>query len=185
MRKLMGIKTDRTLGAIVTIGVVLLSAAVLPVRAADAEKSPPIKIAVFDFELEDTSAAGTLSTGEGAGDRARMQAVTAEACRILAQSGRYSLIDTHGVDTKPVKERSFRNCNGCDASIASKLGAEQSLIGVVTRVANTEYYVSLQITDTKTGKVVNQQAAFFTGADDAWASGVRMLIRHGVLASAN
>ena len=33
------------------------------------------------------------------------------------------------------------------------------------------------------GKVVNEQAAFFTGADDAWASGVGMLIRHGVLAS--
>lgn len=66
-----------------------------------------------------------------------------------------------------------------------KLGAERSVIGVVTRVANTEYYVSLRITDTRTGKVVNQQTAFFTGAEDAWASGVRMLIKHGVLADPN
>jgi hypothetical protein len=29
------------------------------------------------------------------------------------------------------------------------------------------------------------EAAAFSGADDAWASGVRMLIKHGVLASAN
>jgi len=66
-----------------------------------------------------------------------------------------------------------------------KLGAERSFIGVVTRVAKTEYYVSLQITDTGTGKVVNQQTAFFTGADDAWASGVRLLIKHGVLPGSN
>jgi hypothetical protein len=101
----------------------------------------------------------------------------------LAQSGRYSLIDTNGVDAEPVKKRSLRSCDGCDAGIALKLGAEQSFIGLVTRVAQTEYYVSLRITDARTGKVVNQQTAFFTGADDAWASGVRMLIKHGVLAS--
>jgi hypothetical protein len=79
----------------------------------------------------------------------------------------------------------LRNCNGCDAAIALKLGAEQSLIGLVTRVANTEYYASLQITDTRTGKVVHQQTAFFTGAEDAWASGVRLLLKHGVLTGAD
>ena len=114
-----------------------------------------------------------------------MQAVTGEARRVLAQSGRYILVDIDGVDAEPVKERSLRSCNGCDAGIALQLEAEQSFIGVVTRVAKTEYYVSLLITDTRTGKVLNQQTAFFTGADDAWASGVRMLIKHGVLASAN
>ncbi len=69
-----------------------------------------------------------------------MQAVTAEARKVLVQSGRYSLVDTAGVDAEPVKDRSLRGCNGCDAGIALKLGAEQSLIGVVTRVGKTEYY---------------------------------------------
>jgi hypothetical protein len=161
---------------------IALFGATLAVHAATA---PPVKIAVFDFELEDVSAAGASSTGETASDLARMQAVSAEARRVLAKSGRYSLIDTKGVDAEPVKERSLRSCNGCDAGIGLKLGAEQSLIGVVTRVAQTEYYVSLLITDTRTGKAVNQQTAFFTGADDAWASGVRMLIKHGVLADPN
>lgn len=110
-----------------------------------------------------------------------MQAVTAEARRVLTQSGRYSLVDTRGVEAEPIKDRSLRNCDGCDAGIALKLGAEQSFVGVVTRVTNTDYYVSLRITDTRTGKVINQQTAFFTGADDAWASGVSFLIRHGVL----
>ena len=81
-----------------------------------------------------------------------------------------------------MKERSLRNCDGCEAAIALKLGAERSFVGVVTRVAQTEYYVSMRIMDTRSGKVVNQQTAFFTGADDAWASGVRMVLKHGVLA---
>jgi hypothetical protein len=173
------------LAAIGSIGALLLNVAFFPGLAADVEKSPPIKIAVFEFELDDVSAAGASSNGETAADLTRMQAVTGEARRLLAQSGHYSLVDTNGVDAEPVRERSLRSCNGCDAAIALKLGAEQSLIGLVTRVANTEYYASLQITDTRTGKVVHQQTAFFTGAEDAWASGVRLLLKHGVLASAD
>jgi hypothetical protein len=152
---------------------------------AQAATSTPVKIAVFEFELDDVSAAGAASKLESAADVTRMNAVTAEARRVLAASGRYSLVDTAGVTVEAAKDGTLRNCNGCDAGIALQLGAERSLIGVVTRVAQTEYYVSLLMTDTKTGKVVNQQSAFFTGADDAWASGVRLLIKHGILADPN
>jgi hypothetical protein len=154
----------------------------LPALPAPAATSPSVKIAVFEFELEDVSAAGAASMGDAAADSTRMHAVTDEARRVLTQSGRFSIIDTNAVDAQPVKDKLLRNCDGCDAAIALKLGAERSLIGVVTRVAKTEYYVSLRITDTGTGKVINEQSAFFTGADDAWASGVRMLLKHGVLA---
>jgi hypothetical protein len=160
---------------------ILLVAALTPLRA-QAAGAPSVKIAVFDFELEDVSAAGAASMGDAAGDSTRMHAVTEEARRVLAQSGRFSIVDTNGVDAQPVKDLALRNCDGCDAAIALKLGAERSLIGVVTRVAKTEYYVSLRFTDTGTGKVIDEQSAFFTGADDAWASGVRMLLKHGVLA---
>ncbi len=137
-RRTTRIRAQRISSAIGSIGIMILLVAVMPVHAVHAENSPPVKIAVFDFELEDVSAAGALSTGETAGDLARMQTVTDEARRVLAQSGRYRLIDTGGVDAEPVKERSLRSCNGCDAGIALKLGAERSLIGVVTRVAKTE-----------------------------------------------
>jgi hypothetical protein len=183
-------KTTRMCGnpsssAIGSTGILILLVAVMPALSVHAASPPPVNIAVFEFELEDVSAAGASSTSQTVSDSSRMQAVTAEARRVLAQSGRYSLIDTNGVDAESVKERSLRSCDGCDAGIALKLGAERSFIGVVTRVANTEYYVSLRITDTRTGKVVNQQTAFFTGAEDAWPSGVRMLIKHGVLADPN
>jgi hypothetical protein len=168
--------------ALVSFGIELLLGMLLFVPPAHAATSPPIKIAVFDFELEDVSAAGTATSGDTAQEATRMQAVTTEARRVLAQSGRYRIVDTSGAEAEVAKDKPLRNCNGCEAGIALKLGAERSLIGVVTRVAQTEYYVSVRIIDTATDQVVKQESAFFTGADDAWASGAAMLLKHQVLA---
>jgi hypothetical protein len=49
----------------------------------------------------------------------------------------------------------------------------------------TDYYVWIQISDARTGKVLNQQAANFAGGDDGWASGVASLIKHQVLVGQN
>jgi hypothetical protein len=180
VRKPPEIKKSRTLWALAAIGGLLHSVANHPSLAADAEKSPPIKIAVFDFELEDASPAASL-LGETTNSTAIMKKVSTEARRMFAESGRYSLIDVSRVNAKPVLEKSLRNCEGCDAGIALQLGAEQSLVGIVRRVTQTDYYVLIQITDARTGKVLNQQEANFAGGADGWASGVRMLIKHQVL----
>jgi hypothetical protein len=74
---------------------------------------------------------------------------------------------------------------GCDAGTALQLGAEQSFVGVLRRVSRTEYAVLFQISDSRTGKVLNQQEAAFLGADDGWGSGVASLIKHRVLAGQN
>jgi hypothetical protein len=184
VKKLIGIQRNRTLSIIGSIGVLLLSVAFSPALAADAEKSPPVKIAVFAFELEDVSPAASL-LGKTTSSAAAMEKVSSEARQVLAQSGRYSLIDVSKVDAKPVTEKSLRNCNGCEAGIALQLGAEQSLIGVVTRVTQTDYYVLIQIRDARTGTILDQQEANFAGGDEGWPSGVRMLIKHQVLASQN
>lgn len=157
-------------------------------NAADASKAAPVRIAVFDFELEDVSAAASqagTSTSTSASSAAMMQKVSNEARRLLAQSGRYTLVDVSKVDAQPVIEKSLRNCDGCETGIALQLGAEQALVGVVRRISMTDYYVEIQISDCRTGKVLDQQVANFAGGDDGWASGVGMLIRHTVLASDN
>ncbi len=184
VRELIRTKSNRTWSAIGSIGVLLLSVAYFPAPAADADKSSAVKIAVFDFELEDVSPASSL-LGKTTSNPATMEKVSSEARRMLAQSGRYSLIDVSKVDAKPVTEKSLRNCDGCEAGIALQLGAEQSLIGVVRRVTQTDYYVLIQIREARTGKILNQQEANFAGGDDGWASGVRMLIKHQILVSDN
>jgi Protein of unknown function (DUF2380) len=165
------------------IGALGLGVACLAAPAAPVTK-PPVKIAVFDFELDDASPAASL-VGATTSSADAMDKVSAEARRVLVQSGRYSLIDVSQVEAKPVKQKLLRECDGCQNGIALALGAEQSLIGVVRRVTQTDYYVVIQISDCRSGKVLDQQAANFAGGDDGWASGVRMLIRHGVLADQN
>jgi Protein of unknown function (DUF2380) len=156
---------------------------VLP-RGAPVDPPPPrpavIKLAVFDFELEDATPAAAL-LGQTARTEAAMEKVSVDARQMLAKSGRYLLVDVSDATAQPVKEKSLRNCEGCEAGIALEAGAEQALIGVVRRVTQTDYYVQVQITDARTGKVLNQQSANFAGGPDGWSSGVRMLLKHQVL----
>jgi hypothetical protein len=153
-------------------------------RGAPVDPPPPrpqvVKLAVFDFELEDVTPAASL-LGQTTSDEAIMEKVSGEARRMLAESGRFILVDVSKIDAEPVKAKSLRNCDGCEAGIALQAGAEQSLVGVVRRVTQTDYYVLIQISDAQTGKVLNQQDANFAGGPDGWASGVRMLLKHQVL----
>jgi hypothetical protein len=140
-----------------------------------------VTLAVFDFELEDATPAAAL-LGQTARNEVVMEKVSVDARQMLAKSGRYLLVDVSKAGAQAVREKSLRYCEGCEAGIALQAGAEQALTGVIERVTQTDYYVKIQITDAKTGKVLNQQSANFAGGPDGWSSGVRMLLKHQVLA---
>lgn len=161
---------------------VALSLACATVAATGAVQPTPIKIAVFDFELDDASPAAAF-LGQSTSSAALMAKVSSAAREELEHSGRYRVIDASQLDPKLLGERSLKNCAGCEAGIALRLGAEQSLIGVVRRVTQTDYYVTVLIRDARSGKIVDQQEANFAGGEEGWASGVRMLIRHQILAN--
>ena len=159
--------------------VLALSIAVAPVGAGNAEPAP-IKIAVFDFELEDLSPAA-VSPSKPAAGATTLEKVSNAAREELAHSGRYIVIDASKVDAKSVAQKTLRDCGGCEADIARQLGAQQSLIGLVSKATQTDYYVVIRIRDARTGRILDQQEANFAGDEQGWASGVRMLIRHQVL----
>jgi hypothetical protein len=163
----------------------LLWAGLAPLAALAAdEQKAPVRIAVFDFELEDVSAAAALPD-KAASNTPAMQAimnkVSTRAREVMAQSGRYTVVDVSQVDAKPVWEKSLADCDGCENAIALQLGAEQAMTGVVRRISMTDYYVLVQISECRTGKVLTQEVANFAGGDDGWANGVANLIRHQVL----
>lgn len=166
-----------------SVGVVLFCAALTPAFATSAETPPPVKIAIFDFELEDYSAGNEL-IGETPDDAAQLKRATSEARRLIAESGRYSLVDVSGADAEPVKARSLRKCNGCEADIALKLGADQSFIGIVARSSRTEYAVGFQIRDAKDGATIfKRQTELRMGTNDSWYRGVSRLIKNTLLSS--
>jgi hypothetical protein len=182
VKKLRG--SQRKLTTIAHAGALAFGLTIAPVFPQEAVKSPPIKIAVFDFELDDASPAASLLDRTTSSPSA-MDEVSKQARQELAHSGRYSIIDTSKVGAKTGTGKSLRDCEGCEAGIALQLGADQSLLGVVRRVTQTDYYVAIQIRDAQTGKLLDQQEANFAGSEEGWASGARMLIKHQVLASQN
>jgi Protein of unknown function (DUF2380) len=149
--------------------------------AADAPTAP-IKIAVFPFELEDFSAAN--GQGSSPVETTYLAQSTEEAKEQLLQSGRYSLVDTAGADLSAAKGRGLRNCNGCEAAIAMKLGADQALIGIVTKISMMEYVVQFRVSDVRKAAIIsNLTTGLRMGADYSWSRGVRWLMKNRMLAA--
>jgi hypothetical protein len=113
-----------------------------------------------------------------------LKSVTSEARRLIAHSGRYTLVDISSADTLAVKEHWLRKCDGCEAAIALKFGAEQSVIGIVTRISRMEYTVRFQVRDAQTGAVIsNKQTDLCMGANYSWSRGAAWLIKNRLLDS--
>jgi Protein of unknown function (DUF2380) len=162
------------------LGAVMLSIAGTP--SADERAGPaaprPIKIAVFAFELEDKSAgAGVVPLDEK--DLSYLRQSTEEARRLLSGSGRFEVIDTSGVS-----ERDLVSCGRCEGPLAQELGAEQAMVGLITRVTRTEYTIQLRVIDAATKETITDGfTGLRMGANYAWPRGVKWLINNQVLAS--
>ena len=151
--------------------------------AAEPIAPAAVKMAVFPFELEDFSAAaGYIPPDEI--DREQLRLSTEEARRLIAASGRYRLVDVSAVNDQAAKAGKLRDCDGCDAGIAAGLEADQSMIGIVTRITRMEYAVTYKLRDARSGAIVAvEQTDLRMGANVAWSRGARWLIENRLLAS--
>lgn len=139
----------------------------------------PVTLAVFDFELEDTTAASAGASATS--DASYLAEVTASVRDALGQSGRYRIVDVGG---EAAKAHALRDCGGCEAAIAQSLGADQSLIGVVRRVSRTEYTLGFQVRDTRTGAVLARaDSGLRLGADYSWKRGAVRLVSDRLIES--
>lgn len=151
------------------------------VAAGTAIAAAPLKIAVFPFELMDLSAAAPYVAPDDI-DREQLRLSTEEARRLIAESGRYQLVDLGAVNEQIAKAGQLRECEGCEARIAAGLAADQSMIGIVTRITRMEYAVTYKIRDIRSGALVDvQQTDLRMGANVAWSRGTRWLIERRLL----
>ena len=159
----------------------LLCAAALVPGSTTASTPDPVKLAIFDFEFEDMSAAASAGAIAPA-DSQHLAEVTSSVRDLFQQSGRYSLVDVGGADAAEVKAGTPRTCDGCDAAIAQQLGAEQSFVGVVKRITRTEYTVRYQVRDASSGVVLSSaDSGLRMGADYSWSRGAVRLIKDRLL----
>ena len=136
----------------------------------------PIRIAVFDFELDDRSAGGGIIAADAV-DAENLRKSTEEARRLLSASARYRIVDTGSVAAEVISAGGIRHCNGCDGPLAKKLGADQSMVGIVTRVNRTEFTLQILVRDAETGAVLsNTFTGLRMGANYAWPRGVKWVM---------
>jgi hypothetical protein len=156
----------------------LAFSSVLAARAAGPE---PVRIAVFDFELDDRSAGGTVIEPD-ATDAEQLMLSTQEARRLLAASGRYEIVETGGAVEVLRAAGGVRHCNGCEGALAVQLDADQSLAGILTRITRTEYTLQIVVRDAATGAVVaNGFTGLRMGANYSWPRGTRSLVNSSIL----
>ena len=144
-----------------------------------ARAAEPIRIAVFDLEFEDRSA-NILGPDER--DVEYQRQTVDEARRMLAASGRYTVLDTAPVADEMRAAGGPLHCNGCEAPLALKLGADQAMVGLLTRVSRTEYTLQLVVRDARTGAMVSQGfTGLRMGANYSWPRGMKWLMTNRIL----
>ena len=172
----------RSIALILAPAIVL--AAFAPAAVAETVAPSPIKMAVFPFELEDFSAGAAYVAPDDI-DREQLRLSTEEARRLIAASGRYQLVDVSVVDDQVAKAGKLRDCDGCETRIAAGLDADQSMIGIVTRITRMEYAVTFKLRDARSGAIVAvEQTDLRMGANVAWSRGARWLIQNRLLEQA-
>jgi hypothetical protein len=76
----------------------------------------------------------------------------------------------------------LRECGGCEASIAGRFGADQSLLLVVTRVSMTDYAMTFTVRDAHSGSVISKETTDLRmGANDSWGRGAAWLVKNKLL----
>ena len=139
------------------------------------------KVAVFDFELIDTSLQGEKE-GSRADDKARLLAAAEQVRKGLAESGRFVVLDIAPVRAEAAKAN-LQACGGCDVDFAKALGADLAITGVVQKVSNLILGLHVFVRDARTGQLVTAMNADFRGnTDESWSRTVSYLLRNRLLA---
>ncbi len=146
-----------------------------------AETTRPIKLAVFDMELDDFSAGGPLA-GESPAETERLQRMNRLVRDLLARSGLFEIVDASSSSHPMAKDHWLRKCNGCEADAARELGAEMSFIGFFRKISVMEQNLEFRIRDAKTGALVNvSQTDLRNETDESWSRALKFLIRYSLV----
>ncbi|HEY0801956.1 MAG TPA: DUF3280 domain-containing protein [Steroidobacteraceae bacterium] len=148
--------------------------------SAPARADPP-KLAVFDFELVDTSLQGEVD-GPRADEQARLMRVGDQVRKQLTESGRFQLLDISPVNAA-AHGGNLQACGGCDVQYAQRLGADLAITGVVQKVSNLILNINIYLRDAHTGQLITAMSADFRGnTDESWSRATSYLVRNRLLA---
>ena len=159
----------------------LLAVIVLLSSWAVACAGDPPKIAVFDFEMIDSSLQGELN-GKRADEQERLKKTGDQVRRELGESGKFRLLDIAPVNAA-AHQNNLQACGGCDAKLARELGTDLYVTGTVQKVSNLILNVNVYLHDAQSGKLITAASADMRGnTDESWSRATHYLMKERLLA---
>jgi hypothetical protein len=157
----------------------LAALALLLVPTVAATAGP--KTAIFRFELIDVSIDGELR-GPRADETQRLDLVTEELRQLAVRDAGYELVDLSALTAEIEKAAPLHKCDGCEADIARRAGAEIAITGSVRKISNLILGITIQVRDTSTGRLTRVlQASIRGNTDESWLRGTRWLVANRLL----
>ena len=121
-------------------------------------------VAVFDFELIDTSLEGE-TRGLRADEHARLIRLSDHLRRRLTESGRFALLDITTVANE-ARASNLQACGGCDARLAKRIGADLAITGTVQKISNLILNMNIYVRDASSGATIAAMSADMRGNTD-------------------
>jgi hypothetical protein len=141
----------------------------------------PPKLAVFDFEMIDSSLQGEVN-GPRTDEQERLMRVGDQVRKGLADSGQFQVIDIAPVNAE-AHGSNLQACGGCDIKFANQLGADLALTGVVQKISNLILNVNIYLRDVHNGRLVAVMSTDMRGnTDESWSRATSYLVRNRLLA---
>lgn len=140
--------------------------------AADAPK----KAAVFDFQFANLAIIPPTPA-----DEARLPKLSDELRKLLAASGRYTIVPTDSVRAEAAKN-DLRACGDCAVDFAKKLGADVAITGQIQKVSNLILNINVYIKDVNDNKPERGYSVDIRGdTDESFDRGVKYIVKHNIL----
>lgn len=149
--------------------------AVNPAKAAE-------RVAVFPFELLDSSQDDELYPKVRPEETERLARLTEELKARLAATNRYEVAALDSLAAELQKAAPLFKCNGCEADLAKKSGADVAMLGLVQKFSDTLLSVNIEVVDAKSGKVAAVYSAGVQGnTEEAWMRAMRYIVKNKIV----
>lgn len=142
----------------------------------------PQRIAVFDFELQDTSLEGEMR-GTDAKETQRLHMISHLLRQMIDDQGGYTVADTASMHSRLEAMPALYSCNGCEVKLAAELGADYAMTGFVRKISTLILYVVVSVRDVKSDKLIAHESVSIRGnSDESWSHGLQYLVRNRLAA---
>jgi len=138
-------------------------------------------VAVFNFELIDTSLEGAIR-GARADEQERLARLGDQLRQLLRASCQFSLVDLTPI-ASDAQASNLQACGGCDARLARRIGAQLAITGTVQKVSNLILNLNIYVRDASSGATIAAMSADMRGnTDESWTRTLNWLVRNRLLA---